>query len=82
MHTKLNLSVKGFGLLDANMASLEEALSLLKDVVSLAPKLLICVLDGMHLVDNENDIIYYLDTLLRILRKGSRKLALEGIACK
>lgn len=73
VETYSDLSAMRFGSLDANSETLIDALNLLDELLALVPKVLICVIDGFQLIDNDTDVIEgtggYLDVLLDILKK-------------
>ena len=63
-----------FAVLDGSMNSLESALILLEDLLGQAPRILVCVLDGIQLIEdgkgNERGTGMFLDLFLEILKES------------
>jgi len=80
IESKSEFTFDRFDHLDGSTASLLDALNLFQELLALMPQLLVCVLDGFELVDNDVDpdgTAIYLALFLEILREAEQQRVLK-----
>jgi hypothetical protein len=73
LETNADLSESRFQRLDGTVETWEDALLVLRDLMTLIPKLILCVLDGVHLLDDRSTN-RYLKKMFQVLLGGKLKV--------